>query len=215
MAMSTSAGHTDPGTRYGPLNQDTFFCTERTIADESSSSEVAPGQCRCGAWGVFDGHGLLGEYASRIASSTIQLLLEMSLGQKPENIREELVSSFSTAHQNIMQSTHIAPLRYKFGNVATFVLSLLSPDSEEIIYVNESDPNDSRPLEFGTTAVTVFRRDADFIVANSGNSHAVVGRISSPSASASASASPPSLSSERLTTQHSIQNPQELSASLS
>ena len=63
--MFAGAVHSIPGNRYGDLNQDnSFVFNGETSADGES-----------GCWAVFDGHGVLGEYASRIAASTIELLL--------------------------------------------------------------------------------------------------------------------------------------------
>ena len=62
--MSDAGGsHTAVGNRYGDLNQDNSLVI---------NSKEPSGY---GCWAVFDGHGVLGEHASRIASSTFQLLL--------------------------------------------------------------------------------------------------------------------------------------------
>ena len=64
MSFAGGAGYSVAGNRYGELNQDASFAV-------NSLDEV--GELSC--YGVFDGHGLLGEYASRIASSSFEMML--------------------------------------------------------------------------------------------------------------------------------------------
>lgn len=63
--MFAGAVSTHPGNAYGDLNQDNHL----VLDDE----ETMPPDNGC--WAVFDGHGILGEHASRIAASTVELLL--------------------------------------------------------------------------------------------------------------------------------------------
>ena len=62
--MFAGAAHSVAGNMIGDLNQDNNFVTNE-----------CPGSPEDGCWAVFDGHGVLGEHASRIAASTIELLL--------------------------------------------------------------------------------------------------------------------------------------------
>ena len=66
------ASYSTSGNRYGTLNQDNCFVSNSVNND---------GDLAC--YGLFDGHGLLGEHASRIAASTIELLLEGRAGPSP------------------------------------------------------------------------------------------------------------------------------------
>merc|ERR1719197_1896047 len=190
--MFAGAVHSIPGNRYGDLNQDnSFVFNGETSADGES-----------GCWAVFDGHGVLGEYASRIAASTIELLLtepnDLLEGQTHE---EEMASAFLYAHQNICSSYNVAPKEYDYGPRGQFELQICD---NAAYYVSKENPDEREIVEYGTTVVTAWKVKDQLIIGWCGDSRAVIGGLTRDG-------DPSSLTVELLTPvgSHTLRNSEE------
>mmetsp|Transcript_1533 Transcript_1533/g.2537 ORF Transcript_1533/g.2537 Transcript_1533/m.2537 type:complete len:388 (-) Transcript_1533:322-1485(-) len=243
--MVTFGAYTDAGNRYGKnLNQDAFFATK--VNDRFTIA------------GVCDGHGMLGDIASKIACEAFQDYFKKKILEREAGIQEEakkiaaahrtlsdapliedidddkdkdkekqreqqkiirqksldngivrtkvynghsifgsnnnrngkqqddeeetddaffkeiMVSSFEYVHEKIRETYENPPQRYKYGKQGEFVW-----DETRKEYAHSLDPDDTRPLEYGTTAVAVIydSEKAKVYVCWVGDSHAILGGV--------------------------------------
>lgn len=75
------AAATDPGIRYSNLNQVSNCESHHDNQDAYFVTEIPLLKGKAFAFGVFDGHGLAGEYASEKARDTIRDYLGTTLPQ--------------------------------------------------------------------------------------------------------------------------------------
>lgn len=167
LELPAFAAHTDPGSRYGSLNQDCYFM-ERLKQPNGHHIFVI---------GVFDGHGKHGEKASKLASDHFQSQLGSHLLQpKHASTRDHekaLRNIFEGAHKRILAEyetlTTLDYDGYKFNLMVTAdrVDFYASPDCPYVLL-----------QDFGTTAVVCiyWEETQKLMVANCGDSDALIGR---------------------------------------
>ncbi|KAA8497112.1 Protein kinase and PP2C-like domain-containing protein [Porphyridium purpureum] len=145
------------GTRYGDLNQDRGFVFDEMVGSEPGAYLLA---------GVFDGHGLLGDHAAQLAVDTvvawfqedgIRRRVHETLCQRTDAaLREQQVQLIlreviQQTHERILASYDTPPHSAFYGPSGHFHF-----DEARHQYVSASEPDDKRPLEFGTTAILAF-----------------------------------------------------------
>ncbi|KFM25536.1 putative protein phosphatase 2C 12 [Auxenochlorella protothecoides] len=168
------------GSRYGNLNQD-FVVVEQLLTARQMKALKLP-QCYVAA--VLDGHGMLGEDASREAGRAIAASLRTApalhtrglAALSDAEVEALLGAAFQAGHKAALGVAAHAPGVYTYPRGArgaqTYVLKSL--DGGDKAYI---DPHlGARILEYGTTATVALVQGRALALANVGDSLAVVGR---------------------------------------
>eukprot|EP01124_Arcella_intermedia_P026364 TRINITY_DN4938_c0_g1_i1.p1 TRINITY_DN4938_c0_g1~~TRINITY_DN4938_c0_g1_i1.p1 ORF type:complete len:553 (-),score=127.41 TRINITY_DN4938_c0_g1_i1:7-1665(-) len=153
----------DPGDRYGDINQDYFM-----YCPSGEGFVVA----------IFDGHGPNGEVASKTASKTFEAFFsKVDLFSVTPKRKEELIKQvFAQAHKNILEEYTKEALRTVTWGGAPFHLT---QDAGLTVYANRK--YGMLLQDFGTTAVMAAVKvvggvATDLIIAHTGDSTAIIGR---------------------------------------
>lgn len=169
-------GMSNEGTRYGKLNQDWLGYTVIGGHHEDMRD-------RCIACTVADGHGLLGERAAEISGVHIMDELRNPANEFADardmngtRMAERLTTIYHEAHDKIMKAIYEdPPQELKFPpsgpGAAKHRLKVLN-GTQVYLPVRFGEP---KVLELGTTATTTLVHGSTLIVANVGDSAAVLG----------------------------------------
>eukprot|EP00124_Ichthyophonus_hoferi_P006097 Ihof_evm1s1200 gene=Ihof_evmTU1s1200 len=160
-----AGGCTDPGRRYGGLNQDTWL-----------AHQLEPEGQRW-VFAVFDGHALLGELAANIASKVIIDAFsgpspKFTVGSFRQQPIESMKSLFFLVHQCIISAYDTAPDTIEYGPYGKF---RCVDRSDMSIY--RSVFYGDRELEFGCTGAVAVVLDDLLVIGNAGDSEIIFSEL--------------------------------------
>eukprot|EP00051_Salpingoeca_urceolata_P032497 m.16020 g.16020 ORF g.16020 m.16020 type:complete len:334 (-) comp5137_c1_seq1:50-1051(-) len=184
-----------PGNRHGVVSQDRHGT--RVVTRDGRTFHVAA---------VFDGHGIAGELAAEACRDTFLRLIDIGgddedllvrLWDRPEECFPKL---FSQLNQAAIEAHEHAPNSYSFiMDGRAMKLSLERKKNQPAMYVRHRmfGRDDAIPIDFGTTAVVAIHADGKLVVANAGDSSAILYSCSP--------ADPTRLSPRQLSTRHTAE----------
>lgn len=154
---------------------------EELLTAKQMKAERLP-QCYMGA--VLDGHGMLGEDASREAGRAmaayfraLPLLHKRTLGSLSDaELGAALRAGFEVGHRAALAVAQHAPHMYTYPRGSRLAQSfvLKTTPGGERLYIDSA--LQARVLEYGTTATVALVQGRDVVVANVGDSMASLGR---------------------------------------
>ncbi|KDD73786.1 hypothetical protein H632_c1838p0, partial [Helicosporidium sp. ATCC 50920] len=180
-AMVMIGSATLPGNRYGSLNQDYVVRMVEQVHSDKILKLQRWKQLYIGA--VMDGHGMLGEDAARAAGRAIMHSLKgctelhgRPLGEQSTQSLERIIEqAFKAGHKGALGVATHAPMLYDYprGSRHQQTYALKTEENGDRIYIDGSAC--ARILEYGTTATVVLVQGRHAVVANVGDSLAVLG----------------------------------------
>ncbi|KAG2498060.1 hypothetical protein HYH03_003821 [Edaphochlamys debaryana] len=163
------------GNRYGDINQD--YCV---IQEFYAPGEIPKGHQQTYITAVLDGHGVLGDKAACYAGKTlVRHLLSSSLrNRRLQDMHGEaeklMTAAFAKGHTAALALYDDPPRQIRYGGARKSMATYTLEQSNGMrVYRNGSGPE--RLLEFGCTCTCAVVQGRSVVMANVGDSLAVVG----------------------------------------
>lgn len=166
-----------PGNRYGDLQQDYTDVSRLQTPNSENGEEVE----RCGwALEVLDGHGMLGERCAELAGKALLQEIKLHLmDTTPSDVHEReaiVITAFAVAHQAALK-LYTQPLeRYTYPVGSRVEAEYCLTYTSGLPCYKSVKSGTERLLEFGTTCTLAVLQDQQLLIANVGDSSAVIGR---------------------------------------
>lgn len=165
----------DPGSRYGDLQQDYSVVSEL----HSLGNDGAP-QKKGWALAVLDGHGMRGETCAQIAGDTLLHEIKTHFANiqpsDAKNRENMVIKAFAAAHQAALQLYGAPPELYTYPIGSRDETEYSLTYTHGLPYYKSIHTGADRLLEFGTTCTLAVLQDQHLLIANVGDSSAVMGR---------------------------------------